>query len=131
MKVIVGGMIKKITDPDKLEGRDLDGAVAVEVMEVIYQACCHRISILGVWEACPQYSTDMAAAWLVVNRMRKLGWTFKLTERRATKKFSATFATAFNEGGRGHGRMADSMPESICKTALLTMRENKTAPKGR
>jgi len=66
------------------------------------------------------YSTDIAAAWQVVERMRELGWwRFELTT-------SPEIAVAyFSEGAfvSGTGRSALTAPLAICKAALEATKE--------
>jgi hypothetical protein len=66
--------------------------------------------------ALPPFTTDIAAAWLVVERMRELGWSLDLHGS------SDTGWTAWLKGdGFKVFACADTAPEAICAAALKAM----------
>lgn len=71
-------------------GRELDALVAERVMglaKIMVKGDFEEFPMFvlperkrAIWNAfhAPRYSTDIAAAWAVVERMRELGWKFQL-----------------------------------------------------
>lgn len=104
-------------------GREMDAMVAQQVMGMAkYEV---QATILGavlpmgehrppIVPSIPAYSTDIAAAWLVVEIMRKKGFRF-LLEVFLEPTLSATFWPYGNPVSRGLG---DTMSLAICRSAL-------------
>lgn len=65
----------------------------------------------------PVYSTDIAAAWMVVERMKELGYPFELGDSE-----EGYYATYWNETSAPV--YGSSMPECICKAAIEAMGGN-------
>ena len=100
-------------DPDAMEaGRELDAmvmeAIGYKPVPVAFMFG-HKEPFPG-WDEPPRYSTDIAAAWQVVDAMRERGWRFSLHEH------PDGWWAAFN------GKMMDApsatVPLAICRTAL-------------
>ena len=120
----------------RLEGRELDAAVAEHVMG------WERYGPPGFeylgnprtdpetdpdWSRVPRYSTDIAAAWQVVELMRERGWTMRLYE---WQKGGST-ACFFRHNGRleEHWASGRNPAEAISRAALLAVcgEENRNA----
>lgn len=72
-------------------------------------------------EVVPAYSTDIAAAWLVVERMRALGWCVAINDRMDDPEpWWCEFATDGYE--RGAQAWANTMPLAVCRAALAATR---------
>ncbi len=71
------------------------------------------------WGILPAYSTDIAAAWLVVEELRARGiWLEELSGRYETS-YRAGFSWRDPERGvRYQQAMADTAPLAICRAAL-------------
>lgn len=61
----------------------------------------------------PEYSTDIAAAWEVVEHMKSKGFYLSL-------RFDTAWLASFEENGSVSGD-ADNVPEAICQAALCTL----------
>jgi hypothetical protein len=108
-------------------GRELDAMVAEKVMGLETGASGDNAWILGDAlyviddghaAVLPHYSTDIAAAWLVVEKMRADGWHFELSDRDAVDEqpFWVEFAT--KEYERGGQSWQAAAPHAICLAAL-------------
>lgn len=98
-----GGMVYYYhpDDPDVCLGRHKDG----------FWAMLHPL---------PQFSSDIAWAWLVVERMRKLGFCYYLDDHEGTHK--AVFARINRSRqvvGPHYRAESESAPLSICHAAVL------------
>jgi hypothetical protein len=85
-------------------GRELDALVADKVMGVPLTSgnvCIH--------DHMPHYSTDIAAAWVVVDKMAAKNWNWML------QPGYATFAMTKDSGGSAFG---SSVQHAICLAAL-------------
>ncbi len=69
----------------------------------------------------PRYSTDMAAAWLVVEHLRARKIRLSIYEELDGGGYYAMFIGA----GNGVARSADTAPEAICRAALAAMEGSK------
>ena len=122
-------------------GRELDRIVAERVMELPAKSIrlcgtdecvevwtdnpfyadgiCNRRDVQGVCDP-PSYSTDIAAAWKVVERMHECGHAIVLErwlDMPSKNKWSALFIM---ENGHDTGqRVAESAPLAICRAALV------------
>lgn len=65
----------------------------------------------------PSYSTDMAAAWLIVEHLKTAGWYFSITAQGAAGDFLAVVA---NEGKVGDAE-EPSAALAICHAALAAL----------
>ena len=76
----------------------------------------------------PNYSTDIAAAWLVVEKMSELGWYFNIA---TTDPYDVTFSVDVRDERHGtwdedgqedgwitHDVRANTAPLAICRAAL-------------
>jgi hypothetical protein len=69
------------------------------------------------WDACPNYSTDISAAWEVVAKIQDC---LHLREHGEQGEWEASFCGL---DAKGHGETAQL---AICKAALLTLTEENT-----
>jgi hypothetical protein len=83
---------------------------------------------VGDWgdesESVPRYSTDVAAAWLVVLKMREDGWYFWFVDAIEVDEWHARFHSPhFPPGGaiQDHATMDASPCVAICRAALKTL----------
>lgn len=65
-------------------------------------------------EFVPLYSTDIAAAWSVVERMRELGWRLNLDD--FCFRYTALFSNSAGDHASAHGSL--TAPYAICLAAL-------------
>lgn len=130
-------------------GRELDALIAEKVFgcRVLWQSA----SVHGPYCGClckdgykkgphgdpaafdedlPYYSTDISAAWLVVERMRSSKWNFCIVDMQG--RSPTTFCAQFGETkkkkdgkGRGFFEAAESAPLAICVTALAAVGEKR------
>jgi hypothetical protein len=113
------------TAVDELTGRELDAAVAVEVMG--YEVVRRRFTGKPERSSAPHYSTDIAAAWDVVWQVtayksasddpacQERPPDFELWKEGGTDVYEAKFGGCEAE--------ACSAPEAICRAALKAVRE--------
>ncbi len=98
-------------------GRELDSLVAEKVMG--YTTYGQFRDKDGVRVMIDRYSTDIAAAWEVAEKMTSLFWEMNLdtgSKSNTTKvEFYRTFDQTF------HVVVANTAPEAICKAALLAL----------
>ena len=77
-------------------------------------------------ETLPHYSTSIADAWLVVEKMRGLGWWLRLSSPfQDGSLWNAGFTPAGTTGWNGtpdHNFASDTAPEAICLAALEAVR---------
>lgn len=104
-------------------GRELDALVAEHVMG--YECVCSDEPV-----DCPvhyaedldtllPYSTDIAAAWPVVERMRELRWVFSLCTLNAGDFYCIFKVHEFSSRPSAiHDARADTAPHAICLAAL-------------
>ena len=64
-----------------------------------------------------RFSTEISAAWLVVEKMRQLGWYFEIDCGNA----SCTPHARFSVYGKGRGEASDLAPRAICLAALKAL----------
>lgn len=65
----------------------------------------------------PPYSTDIAAAWHIVDRMRAVGWEVVVDSRRGD--WSVEFVS--RDGMQHSAASADRLPLAICRAALAAL----------
>lgn len=72
---------------------------------------------LGLWcKPVPHYTTDIAAAWLVVDAMRARGWRVMIYDDMDDR----VFIVQFGKAGRV-SRNAPTAPLAICRAALAAL----------
>lgn len=113
-------------------GRELDATVAEKVMGL--QVMIHNPGS-GEWRTLyaggdtpllPYYSSDPAAAWSVVERMRELGWYWEIVGRSNEPYIGAWFYGGPTNPSKGtHDGYADTMPLAVCRAALAALEESK------
>ena len=111
-----------------MNNREIDRLVAEKVMgwthlpnqaEFWYPPGVHPLSnIYG--HTVPSYSTSISDAWLVVERMREMGYNFHASVSAEGSKVAATFL-ASNDPLPVSRWTLDSMPMSICLAALRSL----------
>lgn len=118
-----------------MEGRELNKAVgerifgfevkdfwAVEPKPADYSYHM-RVSPHGeAWDLLPHYSEDISAAWRVVEYLSKQGFRFDLViVPGARQRYYCNICPSKIGGGKRQTGLVlgDSMPEAICKAALL------------
>jgi len=105
-------------------GRKLDGLVGQEVMgvKVEYPFGSRYPYYLreGKWDTVAPYSTDIKAAWEVVEKLR--GHEFRMHNEYHDEKWHGYCGIEQPEDlGEGYfSATAEYLPEAICKAALLT-----------
>lgn len=103
-------------------GRDLDALVAQHVFRmfvdntVYYQGHCDDSSCCE-GEPIPDYSTSIAAAWEVVEKMREMGFTIMLNDYITTKR-NSWMAEFVKHPTFGVIHDAATAPLAICLAAL-------------
>lgn len=121
--------------PKPEAGRDLDAAVAVRIMgwqRRTIETNTQQFVVVpqdwtdfsgahwwghDIYEQVPHYSTDIAAAWLVVEEMRTDGWDMTLVQTAAMRHepWDCRLFIAEYKRAIGHGNTA---PLAICRAAL-------------
>lgn len=84
-----------------------------------------------VWSEPPRYSTDIAAAWEVVEKLGRDGFTCDFQWKGAGREYEFTAEVAFNrwrwsEGLQDFGHAVGSAPEAICRAALMACASSGT-----
>lgn len=110
-------------------GRELDAVVAEQVCGWTGVYWLDRETPVGSHKPAPaqrvsNYSTDIAAAWLVVERMRLQGWHYSIDSHGAvTGNTSCGFTrgTGVDQPMEAFGAEADTAPLAICRAALLAV----------
>jgi hypothetical protein len=108
-------------------GPELDRAVAERVMG--FTPLLHDFG--SAWEgddneiceSIPPYSTSIAAAWLVVEKMATLGHRLCLLQVRDRLRWHADFLREREYMGSGQ-----TAPEAICRAALAALGASDDAP---
>jgi hypothetical protein len=119
-----------------LTSSELDVMVAERVFGWVRDHDAESQTATGspIWEApgkeylqngTPDYSTDIAAAWLVVEKMRERGISMDLTG--LANKYDQQWSCTFGDPETQNGECSDaaSAPEAICRAALLAIESLK------
>ena len=85
-------------------GRELDVRVAIEVMG---------------WQVVYPYSTDVAAAWQVIEHLRDQGADVEIGVPAHTYRWYCEVRP--REGTTVHWHAADTMPLAVCRAALKVL----------
>ena len=102
----------------QLEGRELDVAVAQAIWEWKLNP-----KLVGL----PFYSSDISAAWMVVEKMMKLGYRYVL---RGNFEGNGLHWCGFDQqewadlNPLWQCKPCDSLPVAICRAALLAMEDS-------
>lgn len=96
-------------------GRDLDLLV------------CERVFDNKTFGSVKPYSTDISAAWPVVEEMLSLGFSFSLQKQIITGREPAWECCFFEGPPASPIRGIKTAPEAICKAASLAKLEDKNA----
>lgn len=115
-------------------GRELDAEIAVKVMGLVpcdawrWQYIPGAVAQLSVGGP-PCYSTDIAAAWLVVEKLKKYGRVLQLTQITARDRPWWWEAEFYCVAAEGEEPKEDSLgsaptaPHAICLAALAAIGE--------
>ena len=113
---------------NELEGRELDAKVHNDVMDLHgayrYEGAFGHEQTRRVSEDCPYYSTDIAAAWLVVDKLVEIGFYVDIgvdkhgAQVQLDKLGPKDISWLFGESIRGK-----DVPEAICHAAEKAMEE--------
>jgi hypothetical protein len=74
----------------------------------------------------PAYSTDIAAAWAVVEKMREAGWRYCLIGYVSSPLQECVFERKLGHDGDRFSASADTMPLAICRASLLSLEEHQS-----
>lgn len=108
-------------------GKALDRQVHCEVMNVVWQDGEHAETVI------PPYSTDIAAAWQVVERMQAEGWhRYQNYENRGLPTTESTLECYFERDRQEFGfemqleRLPTAVDEAyvICRAALAAVEQS-------
>jgi hypothetical protein len=131
----------------KLEGRELDAAIAERLfgwkwLEVessagglvrifrhpelfVYGAWGPKEEPINYYDTLPHYSTDIAAAWLVVEKMQEKRNCLSLTYGIFSGDFVFEWKAEFRMVPKDGIAWADTAPLAICRAALLAVMESE------
>lgn len=116
-------------------GRRLDRAVGRRVMgchvrenskgcyDLVVPGSYNRVDYVGrdgAWSGMPAFSTEIAAAWTLVERLHALGWVVEVTMDNGTGRYCR--AWYMGDDGRPvehESRDAATIPLAICRAALV------------
>ena len=118
---------------DELKGRELDAAVAEEVMGWTDFVDEQNISTAGLWghepsnhySFVPHYSTDIAAAWTVVEKVGETTPGFSLIDwppDGEAERWVAQIGSHNYPDDLWGEALAPTAPEAICRAALTAVR---------
>lgn len=130
--------------PDLKAGPELNAAVAVEVFGWKPANPTHYLgspigNMKGPWYAPPGeeqsadafwpdgYSTDIAAAWLVVEKMREKDWELLLESPGFEQSVWVATWSHVGEPWAQESYRGQTAPEAICNAALSAVRAGKDA----
>lgn len=71
------------------------------------------------WARWPRYTTDIAAAWEVVEKMRECGFNVSIWAYDSPKRVRCMIESSSH--GPQFSFLAETAPEAICKAALLVV----------
>ena len=108
---------------ERLEGRELDAAVAEHVMGLSVsngRVFSHYEEdefgeVSAVWVRVPRYCSDIAAAWQVIERMWDLGWYVDMGH------YEDEWEVAFYNGLQRYEDCGWPPAAVICRAALLAV----------
>lgn len=76
----------------------------------------------------PAYTTDIAAAWQVVEEMARRGYTLVCEWKGADREYAHTAEAYFRKSIYAHGHaVADTAPLAICRAALAVIESQEVA----
>jgi hypothetical protein len=106
-------------------GRDLDALVAEKVMghEVHRDVRWREPAILGPGQRIantpmPRYSTDIAAAWAVIQKLMETHFMYSLNASHESGHWCVFYPAS---GSPVEGEYADTAPLAICRAALAAV----------
>jgi hypothetical protein len=80
------------------------------------------ISDRALADEAPKYSTDIANAWKIVETMNSRGWPFCIRLNKDGRVMAETGSVECNSSSFfNDGQYYETVPEAICKAALLGM----------
>ena len=125
-------MVNEVENP-----RELDALIAEKVMglsevefvgeRLQYLNDAMSVELGGRWSSpVEHYSSSIAAAFSVVEKMREKGWTFTATNDFEVTEYlpwQAEFHRRVGRAVENHPCEADFLPEAICLAALQAVEE--------
>lgn len=118
-------------------GRELDALVAKRVMRWTWASEWYE---KGIPDWLPHYSSEIAAAWEIVEKLVERGWYFEIrTPSRVYKTVDITWHSRIRDaehgtwdryGGDSDGVIGDdlraeTLPLAVCRAALLAVMESE------
>ena len=106
-------------------GRALDKLVAETVMGQVWQGGSPVSNCDGQWPWPPPYSTDISAAWKVVEHLLKENWFFDLAIRQNPLTWRCVLIHDPSDLGPRPAATADeceTAPLAICRAALASIK---------
>ena len=97
--------------------RDLDALISHKIIKCI----CRRKDGSILYDEIPDYSTNIAHAWRVVEKMRSLGFHFCLHQYEGNNHWNAQFDKDDLDVVGSHGGQGETPALAICLAALKTM----------
>jgi hypothetical protein len=103
-------------------GREMDALIAEKVMRLKMEGSHHYwMNGAGAVASIPRYSTDIAAAWDVVEKLcDETGCDIVKVCKRDSELGRGYWSCIF---GQGHESFGNTAPEAICRAALLAVNE--------
>lgn len=77
----------------------------------------------GIWNVVPEYSSDGAEVWHVVDRMRDLG--YRIFKMEIGDWYRETYDVTFGNYVHGSVASANTAPRAICEAALEAVRSSR------
>ncbi len=94
-------------------------------------ACCGQIKcpkcggkpyyLLGYPKPTRDYSTDIKAAWEVVEKLGELGYTVRIEWKGSDRVYSGTAEVGIVKGIYTVGLGVGSFPEAVCNATIMTL----------
>jgi hypothetical protein len=113
--------------PENIEnmqaGREMDALVAENIFKLDAACWIHGCEITA--HRIPEYSTDIAAAWLVVEKLRQQGFRIMVSTDDELE-WGAYFEDRRHSSGSSEH---DSAPLAICRAALKAVSRQQDEPK--
>lgn len=102
-------------------GPEMDELVAVMIMGYESSKVRNGWVELGNFATYPKrYSTDIAAAWEVVEKVREKGWGMAIVNAFSQEPDGPGYGCHLRNGMKTHTGYAETAPLAICRAALLT-----------
>lgn len=73
------------------------------------------------WNDCPEFSTDILAAWEVVKKLGELGFTVIIEWKGSDRVYAGTAEVTLVKRIYTEGHGVGTLPEAICQAALMAI----------